>query len=245
VLLRIAEVSGGNPFFALEIARSLDARGLGVAAFPDSLRALVQDHIGALEPQVREALLVASALADPRIDIVGRACGADDPVELLGPGEDAGVVELTGSRVRFTHPLLATGVYSAASPTTRRTLHRRLSDLVEGAEKRARHLALAATGPDAEAVAALDAGAAQARRRGAASAAADLLELALDLGADDPSRRARAARDHFDGDNPVRARELLKGAVADLDPGPQRAEALVLLARSSTQSTSTTRPSTS
>jgi DNA-binding CsgD family transcriptional regulator len=228
-LLRIAEVSGGNPFFALEIARSLDARGSGVAAFPDSLRAVVQDHIGSLEPQVREALLVASALANPRIDLVGQACGGVDPATLLGAGEDAGVVELAAGRVRFTHPLLATGVYSAASPTSRRALHRRLSDLVEDGEERARHLALAATGPEAEVVAALDAGAALARRRGAASAAAELLELALGLGADAPSRRVQAARDHFDADNPVRARQLLERAIADLGQGLERAEALGLL----------------
>ena len=45
-------------------------------------------------------------------------------------------------------------------------------------EERARHLALAADGPDAEVVAELEAAAVLARERGARDAAADLSELA-------------------------------------------------------------------
>lgn len=229
VLVRIAGVSGGNPFFALEIARSLDARRSSVAAFPDSLRTLVRERIGALAPRVREALFVVSALSVPRLELVRAACGGADPVEMLGAAEDAGVVELSAGRARFTHPLLARGVYTEAPPTSRRVLHRRLSDLVEDAEERARHLALAATGPDADAVGALDAGAVHARRRGAPMAAAELLELAISLGADDPARRVQAARDHFNAGDPVRAKELLRVAIAELPPGAIRADALGLL----------------
>lgn len=229
VLLRIVEVSGGNPFFALEIARSLDTHGVGVAAFPDSLRTLVQERIGALAPRVRDGLLVVSTLAVPRLDLVGHACGGVDAAELLGSAEDAGVVRMSAGRVGFTHPLLARGVYTGASPTSRRALHRRLSDLVEDAEERARHLALAATGPDADTVAALDAGAVHARHRGAPMAAAELLELAIDLGADAPTRRIQAAQDHFNAGDPARARELLDNAIAELPPGPIRADALGLL----------------
>jgi len=229
VLLRIAGTSGGNPFYALELARSLDARGSGLTGFPGSLRAVVRDHVGSLGPGVREALLVVSALALPSLEVVGRACGGVDAVEVLGAAEDAGVVELSGGCARFTHPLLADGVYSEASPTVRRALHRRLSGLVDDVEERARHLALAVTGPEAEAITALDAAADQARRRGAASAAADLLELAIGLGADDPSRRVRAAQDRFHAGDPLRARDLLERAISDLGPGPGRAEAAALL----------------
>ncbi|MEU1268629.1 LuxR family transcriptional regulator [Streptomyces sp. NPDC005799] len=229
VLLRIAQASGGNPFYALEIARSLDIRKTARTTFPDSLRAVVRDHIGALEPKVQEALLVASALAAPALDLIGRACGGVDAAEVLGAAEDAGVVELSGGCARFTHPLLANGVYTEASPTTRRALHRQLSGLVDDVEERARHLALAVTGPETEALAALDAAAAQARRRGAAGAAAELLELAIGLGADDPLRRVQAAHDHFHADDPLRARDLLERAITDLGPGPGRAGALALL----------------
>ncbi len=230
VLLRITQASGGNPFYALEIARSLHLRGSALTRFPDSLRAVVQDHIGSLEPAVRETLLVVSALGAPHLDLVGRACGGADTTEVLGAAENAGVIELSGGYARFTHPLLANGVYTEASPTARRALHRRLSGLVDDVEERARHLALAVTGPEAAAVDALDAAAGQARRRGAASAAAELLELAIGLGADDPLRRVQAARDHFHAGDPLRARHLLEPAVAAFGPGSARAEARALLA---------------
>lgn len=229
VLLRIAQASGGNPIYALEIARSLDIRKSARTTFPDSLRSVLQDHIGSLEPEVQEALLVVSALAAPTLDLIGRACGDMNAAEVLGAAEDAGVVELSGGYVRFTHPLLADGVYTEASPTARRALHRRLSGLVDDVEERARHLALAVTGPAAEAVTALDTAAGQARRRGAASAAAELLELAIGLGADDPLRRVQAAQDHFHADDPLRARDLLERAIAELGPGQARAAALALL----------------
>jgi DNA-binding NarL/FixJ family response regulator len=229
VMARIVETSGGNPFYALELARALPAHGADSVAFSSSLRQVVRAHVDSLEAPVREALLVASALAEPRLDLVARAIGDVDVAGLLASAEDTGVVRLSEGLVRFTHPLLATGVYSQASPTKRRALHRRLSALVDDVEERARHLAHAATGPDAEAVAALEEAAERSRRRGAVSAAAELLDLAIGLGATDRSRLVQAARDHFHADNPGRARELLGRAIADLGPGEQRAEALGLL----------------
>ncbi|WP_261566761.1 helix-turn-helix transcriptional regulator [Frankia gtarii] len=229
VSLRIARTSGGNPFYALEIARSLDAQGPDPGGFPNSLRSVVRSHVAFLKPAVREALLVVSALTVPSLDLVGRACGVADAAELLSAAEDDGVIVLSAGCARFTHPLLASSVYTESSPSTRRALHRRLAGLVDDIEERARHLALAVTGPEPEVVATLDAAATQARRRGAASAAAELLELALGLGASDPARQVQAAADHFHADDPLRARELLERAVANLGPGPQRAEALALL----------------
>jgi DNA-binding CsgD family transcriptional regulator len=233
---RIAQLSGGNPFFALELARSLGTdMGIGaaiaLAELPDSLISAVDERVGKLPAAVREALLVTSAVASPRVGIVEHTLRREDVVELLTAAEDAGVVELSMSgAVRFTHPLLAAGVYAEAPPSTRRALHRQLGRLVDDPEERARHLALAAVGPDPEAVEALDSAAARARNRGAPTAAAELLELAIRLGADDPERRVLAARDHFHASNPDRARQLLEGAIADLDAGALRAEALFLLA---------------
>jgi DNA-binding NarL/FixJ family response regulator len=235
-MLRIAHLSGGNPFFALELARSIGT-GTSVAGavvlpeLPATLISAVNVRVGKLSPPVREALLAASALAAPRIDLVQHALQRPDVVDLLAIAEDAGVVELTMSgAVRFTHPLLAAGVYAEAAPSTRRALHRQLGRLVDDEEERARHLALAAVGPDPETVEALDSAAARARRRGAPITAAELLELAIGLGADAQARRVRAASDHFHASNPGRARALLRGVIRDLEAGTLRAEALFLLA---------------
>ena len=55
------------------------------------------------------------------------------------------VVAIDGSPLRFTHPILAHGVYSAAAPGRRREMHRRLAELIAEPQLRARHLALADT----------------------------------------------------------------------------------------------------
>ncbi|MPZ00474.1 MAG: AAA family ATPase [Actinophytocola sp.] len=228
-LVRIAQACGGNPFFALELARSSEDHPLGPLVLPDTLRELVRDRLDHSSPSVREALLVASALAAPRVDLVGRALGGDAG-SLLGEAEDQGIVMLAGNGVvRFSHPLLATGAYTDATPSARRELHRRLSGVVDDVEERARHLALAALGPDPETIAALDAAADAARRRGAPATGAELRELAIGLGADSPPRRVQAAHDHVHAGDPTRARHLLESAIADLDAGPVRADALALL----------------
>jgi len=228
-LVRIAQACGGNPFYALELARSSGEHNHGPTVLPDTLRELVRERLAHSSPPVREALLVASALAAPRVDLVERAVGGDAG-SLLGEAEDQGVVTLSGNgEVRFSHPLLANGVYSDATPSARRALHRRLSGVVDDVEERARHLALATLGPDDETIAALDDAADLARRRGAPAASAELRDLALSLGANGPLRRIKAAHDHVNAGDPSRARQLLESAIADLDAGPVRADALALL----------------
>ena len=90
---------------------------------------------------------------------------------------EAGVLELDGERVRFTHPLLADATYKAIPLDERHALHARLATIVHDEESRARHLALAASGPDASVALALDAAAGRAAGRGAQAIAAELAEL--------------------------------------------------------------------
>ena len=90
-----------------------------------------------------------------------------------------GVVEIEGARVRFTHPLLASAIYSGVAPWRRRQAHRKLSLITPNAEERARHRALSAEGPDKETAAVLTRAAQAAAARGAPGAAADLAELAV------------------------------------------------------------------
>lgn len=72
-------------------------------------------------------------------------------------------------------------------------MHRRLAGIVAEPELKARHLALAATTGDPATLEALDNAAEMARVRGASTAAAELLELALKLDGDTPQRRIRLA----------------------------------------------------
>ena len=147
-VVRIADVSGGNPFYALELARALGNRPLrSDTELPTSLAELVRLRVGALSDEVRAVLLVTASTSDPTVEMISAAMGAsvERTVELLESSEGAGVVTVIGNRVRFNHPLLARGVYTDAEPRQRRQVHRRLADLVAETELRARHLALAAT----------------------------------------------------------------------------------------------------
>ena len=237
VLLRVHEISGGNPFFALELGRGLvdgtiRADGSDVA-LPESLTALVTERLRALPSRVRETLVVAAALAAPSVVLLEPLGPAVvDDIELA---RKRGVLELDGDRIRFTHPLLAPVCYTAMPLHRRRRLHRRLAELDVDPEERARHLAIAATGPDEEIAAALETAATQARARGATQAAAELAERAVALtppaaGERVNRRRTLAAEHAFHAGDVGRAIDLLEQAAGSAAPGPLRAEVLSRLA---------------
>ena len=230
-MLAIHQTSGGNPFYAIELARSI-TEGVGSAGvLPRSLAELVDYRIAGVGDAVEQALLAISCLAAPTVDVVARAVDADADglVDALEPAETHGIVSLDGNRIRFGHPLLAKGVYHRASPAARHAMHRRLAELVDEPESRARHLALASTTGDPNTVSALDAAADIARKRGAPGAAAELIQLALTLGGDTPGRRIRLAGLHFNAGDSERARGLLEETIAPLAGGALRARARYLL----------------
>jgi DNA-binding NarL/FixJ family response regulator len=226
LLARISDASGGNPFYALELSRGLEADATSAAALPmpETLEELVATKLAGLPEEVYEALLAASALAGPTPSLLERAFGPD-AVAALEAAEERELVEMDGERVRFTHPLLAHGIYTGATAPRRREMHRRLSKVVSDPEERARHLAHARVLPDA--IGALDEASRYVRARGAPDAAAELLELALELGG---SREllVRAAEYHFDAGDVQRSQELANKAIETLEGGEALAEALLL-----------------
>jgi len=233
VIVRIAEISGGNPFYALELARAMDGRPLQAEpGLPGTLAELVRVRIGRLDGDVRNVLLAVASVAAPTVDLLARVndTTAERIVELLEGVETDGIVGIDGNRVRFSHPLLARGVYTDAPPASRRAMHRALAAIEVEPELKARHLALATASSDDTTLKALDAAADAARGRGAPAAAAELLDLAIGLGGDKPWRRIRAAGDHFQAGSTDHAESLLTPIVDQLRPGMLRGIALNLLA---------------
>ena len=234
LITRIHEVSGGNPFFALELARSVaDEPSRGVVDLPDSLAALVRQRIGRPNKELSAVLLAASCAALPTIERVSRAIDltVDRVVEVVESAEASGVVELEGNKVRFCHPLFASGVYTGASPPQRRAMHRKLAGTVEEPELKARHLALGATTGDSAMLEALDEAADVTAAQGAPAVGAELLELAIKLGGDTPLRRIRAAELHFRSGALGQARSRLEATIDQLpNPSSLRCIALMLLA---------------
>lgn len=237
VLVRVHKTCGGNPFYALELGRALAdgtiLPGSGPMSLPESLQSVVAARLDRLPRRVRETLVAVAALAAPTVTLLeSLEPGAVEDVERA---QDRGVLELDGDRIRFTHPLFAPACYSAMPLHRRRRLHARLARLDVDVEERARHLAVAATGPDETIAHALDTATARARARGAALAAAELSELAVALtpteAVDDTNRRRIAAAEHsMDAGDMARARRLLEAVVSSPSPSPVRAAALGRLA---------------
>ena len=238
-LVRLWETSGGNPFFALELANALQRRGGTLALgeelpVPASLDELLHVRLEGLGPAALEVVRAVAALADPNVAVVEAALDGHFDAG-LAEALEARILELDCERLRFTHPLLRSAVVARHTPRRRRTLHARLAEVVPSAEERARHLALATAEPDAEVAANLDHAARIAQIRGAPAAAADLAEQAFRLtppAATDEARRRllEAAVLHGRAGDADRATALLEGALAAAAPGSERAGILAQLA---------------
>lgn len=240
LLAEVHAAAGGNPFYALEIVRMLQRSGASIEAgqpmpLPESLHDLVHGRVLALPSESRDFLLVAAAYAHPTIEITEAASGVARS-DGLEPALAANVVELDRTRIRFTHPLLAAGVYEAASPLRRIEVHRRLAELLEDPEARAWQLAASVDRSDEKVAAVLEDAAHHARARGAPRPAALLLDRARELTpkerrADALRRAVDGANLHFESGDSPRAEAQLRGVIGKLTAGRDRARALMRLAR--------------
>jgi DNA-binding CsgD family transcriptional regulator len=231
-LRRIAELSGGNPYYALGLARAAARRSGGsadVPEIPDDIGAVLRDRLEALPAPTREALGAVAALGSATVAAVAQAVERRD----LDPAFAAGVLHEDGDAIRFEHPLLAETAYGMVPPSRRRETHLRLAGIARDPEERARHLAAATTEPDAAVAAAIAEGGGFAAARGAPAAAAGLLEVAARVEPDPEigARRLLEAGNYFiaAGDG-RKAIELGQTLVDRLAPGPLRARALIFLA---------------
>ena len=192
----------GNPLALLELPRGLSAAQLaGGFGLPGalSLSGRIEEsfllRLEALPAETRRLLLAAAAEPVGDRALLGRAAerlgvtGA-----MLEPAQSAGLIEIDG-RVRFRHPLVRSAIYQAAAPNDRRQVHRALGEATDARvdpDRRAWHLAEAASGPDEDVAAELERAAGRAQSRGGLAAAAAFFERASDL-TPDPLRRAQRA----------------------------------------------------
>ncbi len=155
--------------------------------------------------------------------------GELDAREALQPALVAELVVLDGEVVRFAHPLVAEAAVDGSGEVPR-AAHRALAAVAGTAEERARHLGLAADGPDEAIALELQEAAANARRRGARAASAELYEEAGRLTpADGVAGRGRrlleASRAYYEAGDAERALRLLSALVDELPEGAERVEA--------------------
>jgi AAA ATPase domain len=184
-LHRIHELSGGNPLYAIELARHLtaDERSYGPLALlrlPDSLQAAIERRLSTVTPGLARLLELASALSPTCVKELREALPGVDVDALLTSAEcqDLLVVE-EDLRVRFSHPLIGSVAYARMSSMARRELHARLATDAADPDVRARHLALSTDEPSAQVAQLLDDAADRALARGAVDLAAEFARHSL------------------------------------------------------------------
>lgn len=194
---RILVEAAGNPLALIELPGLLAGAGETTddgAELPVSRRIeqLYRSAVAALPQRARNLLLVAATDETGELALVLRAARSlGGSAEDLTVAEQAKLVRLTPTRIAFRHPLIRAATYHGAPITARWAAHRALADATgpADADRRARHLAAVATGPDETIAAELAASAQRARSRGALGAAVGAYERAAALSSD-PSVRA-------------------------------------------------------
>ena len=238
LLARIHEISGGNPFYAIELARGLasDERARLSASelrLPDSLQAAIARRLGTMPGELAELLDLAAAAGPLTARELGDALPGLDVQSLLVTAEREGLLVVDEQlQVRFAHPLIASTAYGRMSPLARRSLHGHLAARAVDADVRARHLALSTDDPDDELARLLEDAAQRASARGAPDLAAEFAGHSLRLtpgdDADGARRRALAEIDHLAAAGEVgRALGLADELIAALPPGSARGEVLL------------------
>ena len=238
VLHRIADASGGNPFFAIAIATALletpgqPSPGEPLPT-PRTLVDVVAQQVRRLPRSDQEVLLIVASLSAPTLETVAAVAGRN-VVGALEAASEAGMFDAVSHQLRFAHPLYAQCVRQLASPGRRRAVHGRIAEVVVEPEERARHLALAVPPPDDAVATALEMAAVGAKQRGALRAASDLLNQArLFTTTGDAAAAHRRAFEAAEiailaGDR-MSARELLRDLVRDA-ASPLRERAVGLYA---------------
>ena len=164
VVLKLTEVTAGNPLGLVELARLLPDDALeGTSPLPEVLPVgdrIIDGYvqqISDLPSSTQRALLVVATAVEENSGPIVAALGAgNDDLASMEAAERAGLVRLARGSIAFRHPLMRAAVLGRADPAERRAAHRRWSHVDGlGIQARALHLAEASAGPSAEAVTAL------------------------------------------------------------------------------------------
>jgi DNA-binding CsgD family transcriptional regulator len=179
---RLLAEAAGNPLALRELPASLtDRQRSGQDPLPAllplnrRLEATFAARVRVLPAPTRKLLLLAALEADASLATIRTATQGSSDVNDLDPAQQADVVRVdaVAGPVSFRHPLLRSAIVQMTPPGERRSAHRALAAALAGdPERRAWHLAEAATGPDEAVARALDEAALSAWRRGDPSAAA-------------------------------------------------------------------------
>ena len=220
---RIVAETAGNPLALIEVGQGLAPEQLtGSAPLPEPLplgRRLEQRYLAeirGLPPDTQTLLLAAAADPTGDPDLLWRAGPALGFTAAAAAPAEARRLIMIRDRVGFRHPLIRSAVYYGAPLAGRQQAHAALAAATDPAadpDRRAWHLAMAASGLDETVAAELEQAGERARRRGGWTTAEAFYKRAAMLSTGQPARARRmlsAASAACDGGAPRRAQALLR-----------------------------------
>ncbi len=135
---RIAERTGGNPFYVRESARLLNSEGALVALsqVPEGVRDVLRRRLARL-PEIGVSVLRLAAVAgrESSVDVLVRAADSDEDsvLDALDAGVIAGLLDEPGhGRVRFVHALVRDTLVADISRLRATRMHARIAAALEG-----------------------------------------------------------------------------------------------------------------
>jgi DNA-binding SARP family transcriptional activator len=142
VAARLAQVTGGNPFFLLEVLRALLESGRPMTTFsqhmelplPDTILDVVETRIERLSSKAQQVLEAGAILGQAfALKLVHRTSGRGEMETIDGLDELVArhLLREEMGRYHFCHELIRVAVYRGLSYWRRRVLHRRAGEALE------------------------------------------------------------------------------------------------------------------
>ena len=152
----VLEQAAGNPLGLVELTRvvatdpaaAVGWRGRDLT-LTERLRRSFTASALTLPEQTQQALLAAAADENTELNLSYLSGSLGVPADAWRPAQAAGLIAVADGSVVFSHPLIRSAIYQAASPADRSMAHSALAAaLQDQPERQAWQLAAAATGPD-------------------------------------------------------------------------------------------------
>ncbi|MET8047744.1 AAA family ATPase [Streptosporangium sp. NPDC005286] len=205
---RLLDLAQGNPLALTELPSTLlgaayhPVTHLEVVPLSDRLQAMFATRMADLPEPTRRLLLLATFEGNGDIRVLRAAVGAGHGLAGLAPAERAQLVRVDDAtaRIAFRHPLIRSAIVAVSTHEERRSAHLALAGALDvDQERRAWHLAAAATGPDETVAQLLEDSAHRVMLRGDAFAAVAALIRAAELSSTGASRGRRLAEAAYIG----------------------------------------------
>ena len=190
--------AAGNPLALVELPTGGDSVYLGLSPeqmpITSTLEAAFAERFGQLEGSTRLPLLVAAvndgSHVGETLEATSLMAGRKIGPRSFAPAEQAGLIELHGMELQFSHPVVRSAIYQKAAVADRQAAHAALAKVIPDPDRQAWHRAAATFGPDERVAQDLVAAAKRSVDRGAVFTAVSALDRAASF-TNQPALRAK------------------------------------------------------